>query len=329
MSNDMLPFAEDGLNELFEVQTESAFTEVFEKIKLYNELLKDEPVDSEQINAIMRELDNEWQAVMGQTVIISGVASFLPPDAIGVDGRATQEFYEDENMQFGGVMPVRMESVYLDEDQHIYLLKLMLTREAVDMNGHRVLQQGTAKVDDISSIILPDMLSANTAKKWLEYYHPEYIEDIDVALLNPSNEECEMVMRLKDLVFDMKRYSHDTPERMLRSAQAMNVYTNNLFKFDKEVPYQLSVDGDALSLDDDGNLEAAYVKGSTMAAVDRVIWLSAQDEDGYVVRPYLAVSLLDESKDVQGNAVRVPLQSIVDLKSYRYSYFVGYSENLL
>ena len=308
--------------------------QVFEKMRLYNELLATEFVDSDQINRIMRELDEEWDMLMRREAVITGIMSFLPVDAHGSDGEPVRDFFDTETVVFGGVMPVQMATRYgferLDDDEddhHTYELRLHVTREAIDSAGKVVHMVGTAAIDDVLSIEFPNVMSVERAKKWLSYYHADDLDDIEVGMLNPTAEECEMLMRLADITIDVGRPHKDVDHLTLRSVQALNVYTNSLFTFDKDVPYLLQVDGPGWQPDKDGALQPAYLSGRTMSSLDELAWLAADEQPETVVLPHVAARFQSEDKDEPPIRMLVPISSIVSLRSFRYDYFVGYTDD--
>lgn len=328
MSSELSTHQADFFYGLSKVQIDPFLTSVFDKMKLYEELLKDEFVDSTQINEIMHELDAEWANLMRKMGQVTGFVSFLPPDADGNTGAAVREFYESEEMMFGGVFPVEIDTLYSfdnenHEDLHKYKLCVRFAREAISSDGQRVELYGTAEVDDILSITFPNMMSVEGAREWLNYYHADCVQDIDVALLNPGIEECELAIRLRDIEADVLLSKEDDEDTHLRSMIALNIYTNDLIQFDSDVPYELSVEGAAWS-PEGTTLERSYISGTTIVAVDRIVWLTADEGSEHKYYPHLATRFLSESKDEPDTDMLVPLSSVKSFKSFRYNYFVGY-----
>jgi hypothetical protein len=316
-----------------DVQLDPYVNAVFEKMKLYSELLKHEFVGSDQINEIMRELDDEWDSLLRREAVLTGVMKFLPINLRGSEGDPVRDFYEDETVIFGGVMPVQIETKYafertddIDEDTHIYELQLHVTREAIDSDGKLVRLTGTAALDDIVSLEFPNLMSTDRARNWLAYYHPDDMDDIEVSLLNSCTEECEMLLRLSDSSVDIARPHRGDTELSLRSAQALNIYTNSLFTFDREAPYIISVSGDALQPDDDGGFQPTHITGTTMSSLDRIVWLAKDSESESVLYPHVIAHFLADDKDAKALEMMVPISSINSLKSCRYDYFVGYGD---
>lgn len=332
MSSEAVPREPDILDSFSKVQIDPIFVSVFKKMRMYNDLLSSQMVSDEQIEEIMNELDDEWGMVLRDKVEVTGVVSFLPPEVEGSEGESIRDFYEAHEMEFGGVLPVRVgagneydDSNVLTEDLHNYVLKVRFVREGIATDGSLVTMYGTADVDEISSIVVPNMMSVPGAREWLDFYHPEYMQDIDVALLNPAVEECDMVMRLQDVSIDVKLPRDEDEQRIVRSMQALNIYTNSLFDFDQDAPYLLAVSGDAWQLGD-GNLEPAHISGSTMAALDRIVWLAEEGQPENILIPHLSARFLAESKDEPATDMFVPLKSVVALRSFRHDYFIGYPE---
>ena len=319
----------DILEHFTDVQIDPFLTAVFEKMKLYNELLSEQYVSSNQINEIMNELDDEWRNLMYREVIVTGRVAFAREDSLGRDEDITYDFYEDHPMIFGGVLPIQIDTFvgnggYADDELRKYHLELRLTREGITSEGGYVEMKGSADIDEIAGLEFPNSMSLDRAKKWLEFYKPDEIADVDVAIYTPSIEECEMTMRLGDIVIDA-RIPHDADNKYtIQTMQALNIYTNSLFSFDSDVPYQLTVEGEAWHCGAESLLTPASINGSTMSAIDRVVWLAAVSEPEYMLRPHVAVRFLGETKDDLAQEVHVPIAAIKDLWSYRHKYFVGY-----
>lgn len=154
----------DQLDRFSKVQIDPFLTGIFQKIHAYNELLNDQHVDSSQINDIINELDDEWRQLMHQAVVVTGVVSFLDENSVGSGELTRGDFYEDHEMEFGGVFPVRINTEsnsmqYLDGELHKYRLELRLSREGLTREGKRLFMNGTAKLDDIAGIEFPDAMS--------------------------------------------------------------------------------------------------------------------------------------------------------------------------
>lgn len=315
----------DNLDNFADTQTDPYLTRVFEKIKLYNDLLLEQAVSQDQIYEIMNELDNDWRQLMNETTIVTAAVSFVDEnssESTSVEVRS--EFYEEHEMIFGGVLPVRV-GLEMAEGS-LYQLELRLTREGLTSSGNIVMMLGSAKISEIASIEFPDMMSIERARKWLEYYNFEEFEDINVSLFEPSTEECEMVLKLKDIEINTvvsadKDHAHST-----RTMQALNIYTNSLFDFDSDAPYGLTLDGEAWSSDSDGTLSRSYCSGATMSAIDRVVWLPKDDDHEHILTPHLAARFLGTTKDDSDTEIFVPICVVQQLRSYRYSFFTGYSD---
>ena len=312
------------------VQTDPLLRNVFDKIRTYNELLVDQYVSGEQITEIMKEIDDEWRQLMGETVIVSGNVMFANDMVAGISEQKTSsDFYEDHEMEFGGVLPILLESMpssgdYKDDKLHQFRLELRLIREGLTPEGKRILMRGSAKLDEIASIDFPNMMSVERAYRWLDFYKTDELQEIEADLLNPSSEECEMVMKLAGLTID-GRLPHDVGDgHALSTAQALNIYLESLFSFDKDSPYELSVNGEAWSIERNGDLIASAISGTSIAAVDRIVWLAKCNELSYLLSPHIAVRFLGTTKDDAVNLMYVPLDSVDQFRSQRHSYFVGY-----
>ena len=318
----------DILDDFSPVQMDPIFTAVFEKMKIYNDLLFSEAVSEERIVEIMQELDSEWQGLLGDEMLITGAVTFMDEDSLDTVGSMKRDFFESHPMKFGGVLPVVTRVIHssgslLDEDLKVYQLELRLIREGITTEGKLVTMHGSAKVDEIASIEVPNKMSALRARAWLEYYKNDELSDIEGARFKPSKEECEMVQRLASIEIDSRIPHDEKDEYTLQTMQALNIYTNSLFNFDKDVPYDLSVKGEAWYEDKDGNLKAAIIGGTTMASVDRLVWLG-NDRDEHTLMPHLAAKFLGTTKDDEPTSFYVPISIVKHFRSYRYNYFIGY-----
>lgn len=328
------PSATEFYTELNDIQIDPYIRNVFGKIEEYKDLIAGEFISSEEINGIMNALDDEWRMLLGREASFTGVASFLPVDAEGVEGSLERSFFEDETIRFNGVMPQQLESEhrYVEEtdsyeEYHTYNLRLQVWRESLDNNGKIVHLKGVAEVADVLSLEFPDVLSVAGAKKWLAYYHPEDIDYVDIDLYADGREECEVALRLAEHSVDLVTPYESDDKMVLRSMIALNVYTNSLISFDPSAPYVLTVDGEAWFPTSQGTMEPGYAGGTQMAAIEKIAWLQPVGESRQILTPHLHTRLLNETKDTPDTHVVIPVSAIKRLRSSRFEYFYGYDQD--
>lgn len=315
----------DALNELASVQIDPLLSEVFTEMKEYDALLAGEYIGHNEVVEITNSLDSQWNQLMGASVKLTGIVAFPEGGVYCDDDNLTPGYWADQEMFFFGALPVPVNTNYADET-HEYVFRLRLARN-LGTPEEPQWQLGIADTGELASIEIPGMMSSEAARAWLWYYHPEVIQEIDVALLNPATEECEMVMKLRDAAMDMRMGFSDGKEFDERSVHALNVYMHALFAFDDDIGYEIGVQGAVWTPRDEGGYEAAYVGGRTVAAVDALVWTSAVNEPEYLVRPHLVVRFLSDDKDDAGMHLLMPLTTATHFISMRYQYFVGYEDN--
>ncbi len=305
-------------------------TQIFDKMRTYSQLLQEEFIGSAQINEIMNEIDDEWRQLLHKPTRVTGIISFRIPASPGIDTQTIVDFYDDVEMEFGGVLPVHEDSQFIpdadgdDATIYKYTLALRFIRWAKALDGTSVKLEGIASLDDITSIEFPEAMSNERANNWLAYYHPDEQGDIDVALLNPGKEECETLMQLEGISINMNTAHKGDEAQIQRSTRALEMYTNRLIMFDRDAPYLIEVEGYAWDPTGDVGNEKAYVQGKTMASLDRIVWLPTIDDSGQIV-PHVSARFLNENKDRPATPMQVPLSVIISLTSCRYDYFFGYN----
>lgn len=316
------------LERLDDVYLDPVISGVFKKMRLYNELLARQFVSSDQINEIMNELDDDWRSLMGTQASLTGYVSFLTENIEGAEGVPRRDYYEDEDIIFHGVLPIEAETFYSTEggeDLHTYLLKIVVEREGISPNGGYVRMRGNAALDDIISLEFKASISKSRAQSWLEHYHEDVLEDVEMALLNQSAEECEMIMRLVDMTVDAYSTHDGDEDLILRSSQALQAYTNSLFSFDKLAPYEIELQGDVWMMVD-GVPKGGEVDRPlrSLATIDKLLWLAIDGEN--TLRPHLDLKLMWQDKDTKLTHLLVPLIAVRHLLSVRHQYFVGYED---
>ncbi|HEY0965274.1 MAG TPA: hypothetical protein VGE13_02220 [Candidatus Saccharimonadales bacterium] len=323
---------ESYFQELDDIYLEPHVAAVFSQMRIYNELLASEYVDSARINEIMNELDREWSALMMQHAVATGFFYFPTIESVSTQEVVVErEYHENQDVQFNGVIPTMLDQSWDENGQpvHKYELRIQLIKEAIIPNeesSYRPLT-GSARVDDIISLEFPNMMSPERARHWLEHYHADEIEEIDTQLLNPSDEECEMVCRLTNMKVDCGEAHQDDEMFAIRSSQALDIYTNSLFSFDKDMPYDAVMHGDGWTVYEDGETAPSEISEPTRAPIkiNRVAWVSSQNNER-VLEAHLDVHILTDDKDGLGYHILLPLTTVKSLHSLRYAYFGGYNK---
>lgn len=319
------PNSMETLQNFSDVHLDPFIAAVFEQISIYNDLLARESISKDRVNEIMNELDDNWRILMQKNATVTGLMSFIPETIEDSEGEAKAEFYEDQEVEFRGVLPIKISGEsYGDVDEGNYELQLKLVREGITPDGQYISMHGTAKVSDIVAIEFLELMSQARATKWLDYYHGDDVQDIDTSLLNPSIEECENTLRLTECAVDVGLPHKGDTTMMHRSRQALEIYSNGIVTFDQRAAYFLTVEGSALRADSGGGLEEVEIVGATMAAVNRLSWHATVEDEPHILRPCLEVEFLNEDKDVAPIELTVPIASIHSFTSSRYSYFIGY-----
>lgn len=303
---------------------------VFTEIKEFNNILANQYASPGDITEIVDELNAEWYLLLGQDAVVTGNLKFVSEyDDISEDPQPILGYYENQNVVFYGVHALPLSESHregsqltVNEDAALYQLRLGFMREGIDQDSGLLIMSGSAEVDDIISLEFDDMISPERARLWLEYFHSEIIDEIDVLMLNPSLEECEMVMRLKDFELDLSGENRDMAGI---SKMALGVYVASLFDFDSDMPYSIVASGDAWGFTEYGAVEAQTIEAATLAKVYKIIWQPGTEDEDTVVRPLLDVAFLGTDKDSDPLHLLVPLNIVEDFTSLRYDYFYGYT----
>lgn len=313
------------LRDLADVYTEPVLANVFAEMRLYNELLASEPVSEDRITEIMQELDAKWSPFMGQAGMASGYFSFLP-ERLDDAQMLRREYYRSQDVVFEGVLPVPLDDEGDDQLQR-YELQIKLVRDAILYDDEHTEAQklsGLARLDDIVSLEFPPhMMSQARAQHWLEYYHDDEITEIDMRILNLDGDECDIVHQLEDMTIDCKTPHAGDSELIHRSLQALDIYTNSLFSFDQQMPYDVYIGGNVWSIAADGSLHEAEITGVLHAPVKiaRVLWRPAFEGGEYAICAHLDMSLLTPDKDAPSYRLLVPVDAVEAIASFRQLYF--------
>lgn len=310
---------------------------VIHKTREYNELLASEYVRDEEIHEIVTELDTIWLELLGEIAEYTGYALFKDENSDDED-EPIRSYYEEQSVQFRGIVAQRVAirsvdtggSIDILDDsggatESIFELRVGITREGIDAEGNLLQMSGSFGLDDMIRLEFDHIMSVERAQKILQYLAPELIDDIDVRLLNPSLEECEMVMRLADLSLDLQAIGKMDEEQTSFTMGALANYTNSLFSFDEDVPYIVYLDGQGWSLDEVTGSQAAMVQAGGLVKIERILWISAPSDEDEVVRPAIEMYYLADDKDTPPpHHLIMPIDTIVGFRSVRHEYVYGY-----
>src|SRR5689334_6697530 len=198
--------------DLYAVYMDPLIARVLSQARLYNDMLRAESVDDSAIFEIVKELDVQWAELLGEQAVVTGNVEFIDVNDETDDPRPVKEYYESQDVSFNGISARTLDSkdsfgtTLLEDGESqtsTYELRVQFIKEGINTKGDVVHMTGSAALEDIISLEFQQMMSPERARKWLAHFHPDVIDEIDVRLLNPSIEECEMVMRLKDISVDL------------------------------------------------------------------------------------------------------------------------------
>lgn len=301
---------------------------VFTQVKDYNDILADQYISLEDVTEIVNELNAQWYYLLGEDAVVTGKMKFIDENDVSDTPQPIVNYYENQDVTFRGVCALSKHGseyeqgqLIVDEDEALYELRIGFIREGIDKSGELLTLTGSARVEEITSLEFNEMISPERARLWLEHFYSDFIDEIDVLMLNPSLEECEMVMRLKDLELTLP---DDDMDMAAISKMALTVYVESLFTFDDDMPYAITASGEAWDFTDYGAVETQTIDASSLAKVYKIIWQPGVGDEDNVVRPLLDVAFLGADKDSDPLHMLVPLNIVEDFASLRYDYFYGY-----
>ena len=314
----------ETLSNLEAVLSDPEIQKVFDTVRAYNELLAVQRVSYAQLVEIVNEIDGEWQHLLGETAIFSGQASFLGENDDNENSEPVTDYYENEDMVFRGIVARQLEdydSNSVTDDACLYELRIGLIREGISSSLDVLNMHGSAMVDEIFSLEFDRFMSPERARSWLEYFCPEVIDDIDECLLNANvANEAELVIALTGSCWELNTVAvqNSSDEKMLPKIKAaFQVYIESLFQFDSAIGYGVEIDG-ATWLKKDQNYIAAGIEASALATkVTLMLDNDPFQDDEWVVKPHLKMTLHDDDKDETPLEVLVPVDSVADFVSIR------------
>jgi hypothetical protein len=307
----------EGLESL---QMDPKLRRTFELVRIYNELLADEPVSKDIAEGIIAEIDSEWSDLLGITATFTGRAK--SPNEFDPEKAIATGYFEDIEVQFRGAVaaPVKPmdDSADIPEIESYYHLGIGFQREAIDSDGDRVFVDVVAVPDDIASLEFPDIMSRDRARWILQELQPDLIDDIDAALLNDAEEESDRTLRLAGLHFQPS--GDEEADKQIKGA--LNVYTQTAMPFDTHNGYHYSFNGPVWLKNKDEQFVTCHVVSESIATIRGIAWLETP-EDGNVLVPHLDMLLcqdeVEDSSDMYH--AHVPVSSITYLRSLRRIFF--------
>jgi hypothetical protein len=315
-----------SINLLDQVMDDPHIRVIMDKAKAYNNLLSSQKVTEDEVSEIISELDTDWEPFINKVATITANMRFAG------DGTAPfTEMYYDHEAISNGFIPARLDADMTDNDEdtpdgtqitHPYEIRLQFHYEKINADAERVFSYGSAALDDIYKLEFDEVMTVERARAWLSYYYAEVIDEIDVALLNSATDECEMVMMLSESMYDLSMTGSLRDDDDEKTKEALNMYTDSLFVFDQEMPYQISVDGRIWVVDDDERiLRPGKVEGTTFTQVKRMVWDNSPGDEDFQLSPHIELVTITNDKDEPGGHLIVPLSSVTNLQSLRRMHF--------
>ncbi len=292
---------------------------VFDLISEYNQLLQSQPISKEEFETIVREVDVGWAHLIGHEAVFTGRAMFPLEHETPIES-----YYESQGVKFNGVIAQILPTDESSEQEEYFCqLKLSLFTEVITKQAERLVMHGTADVSDVVELEVSGHMSVERARRLLECYYPDIIDDIDVAVCNSiTPDAASIVMNLKDHDWSLGSLQDaiDGTE-IARVKRAFEVYMGNLFKFDSVVGYAIVIEG-ATWLKKGNNYIGASVSAKAIAT-DTSLQLEdgPEDESALTMRPHLCAKLHSEDEEIGALGVLVPVDSLKSIESIRSRYF--------
>lgn len=292
---------------------------VFDVISQYNQLLLSQPMTKNELEAIVREVDAGWAHLIGQEAVFTGRATFPLENEEPIES-----YYESQQIKFNGAI-AQVLNVDESSDQEKYLCQLTLSifTEVITNEAERVVVHGTAGVVDTVELEVPGHMSTERARRLLECYYPDIIDDIDVAVCNSgTHDAASIVMNLKDhdWSLDDLQGGMDTAE-IPRIKRAFEVYMGSLFQFDSAIGYTVAIEGATWLEKGNGYIAASVGAEAIATEVSLRLEDGPQDESMLTMRPHLYARLHSEDEMNGTFCVLVPVDSLQSIESIRHRYF--------
>lgn len=293
-----------------------------DKMAEYNEMLKNQAITQADVIALRDEVDHIWKSLIGHNTVFTGFGTY--PDSEGVS--RSRSYYDAQNMVFNGVCAVPQDSIFVREnttkgEEMEYELRVSLICEAINSQGEIVKLLGTVSINDIISLEIPGFMSTERAHRWLEYYYPEMIAEIDINLLNlETDNECELLNALRGFACDLNQMIGDK-ELHSRTKEAFRVYFDSLFNFDRYVGYGVSIDGEGYILNENAPSEQAHITAYGIASNVLIRMEDAPSDPSEILRPHVQMTYHMEDKDDRVYQLLIPLDSVKEIMSLRRHFF--------
>ena len=88
------------INNLEAILMDPDIQKVFERIKVYNELLESQAVTEKEILDIINEIDSQWIGIIGSSATFTGQASFLSENDHSQVPQPVDDYYENQDISF-------------------------------------------------------------------------------------------------------------------------------------------------------------------------------------------------------------------------------------
>jgi hypothetical protein len=292
---------------------------------IYNELLLDRPVSSEELTAIVNLLDDRWRNLINSKAIFTGRALFPNP----FDQKRTKQegYFEDEVVIFGGVSVGKIDApqttIKLGPDEAFCELRVVFQRECIDHRGEVVYLTGHAQAEEVASLEFPSAMSFDRSWWILEELQHDLREDIDIAIYADTDDECVRALNLGGLEYSL--IGDEEIDNLMKGA--LDRYTNTLLLFDKRNGYDFKLEGRAWMLDESGEFVPSKVEGQSLAEVQGVAW-AEKPGDSTILVPQLCLVVCPDTiqEDAEFIHLRAPIDTLKQLRSLRRLY---YAENPL
>ncbi len=219
------------------VVTDPVFTQTFDEIHTYNQLLADMPIDTEEAKILMTKINQDWHTngFAGKELTLSGVAYVgVAPKEID----STTTLY-DENKTTFIHQPIRSQRFCLlsrpiidDDGVHIDQRIMLHAYTLIDGEGG-IEQEDCTVLIEPETIFEYDGMTPSRASAWLEVYYPELKQEIDMTAVN-NDTDAATIMGLKNIPIPLDNLSKTNTKELVKNLDA---YLNHALNFDIEIPY--------------------------------------------------------------------------------------------
>ena len=175
-------------------------------------------------------------------------------------------------------------------------------------------------------------MSSERARRWLEYYYTDVIDDVDQSIGNSNAvQEADIVLELAGYVWDLSKSPSGVEpgsEALKKMKSAFQVYVESLFNFDPSVGYSVHIDG-CVWLEGEDSYIPTGLKASAIATEMSIhVDNDALESNELILKPHLKMVLHDDDKDKIPMKALVPIDSIVALSSIRANFYSQLNESI-